>query len=144
MPLTMAAPSRGAPPPNALARVAGRVLVIDDNVDAATTLAMLIEQLGGSAHVAHDAETGLEAVSGIWPDIVFLDIGMPRVDGYQVCRQIRQQPAPRPIIIIALTGWGQAQDKQRALDAGFDAHLTKPVDPAVLERVLASWGSVSS
>jgi CheY-like chemotaxis protein len=104
---------------------------------------MLIEQLGGTARVAHDGESGLEAVSAFQPDIVFLDIGMPRMDGYAVCRKIRQQPATPPIILIAVTGWGQAQDKQRALDAGFDAHLTKPVDPAVLKRVLAGWAPSS-
>jgi CheY-like chemotaxis protein/two-component sensor histidine kinase len=140
MPLATSAQPRGAPAPNDPARVAGQIVVIDDNVDAAATLAMLVEQLGGTAHVAHDAESGLAAVSAFQPDIVFLDIGMPRMDGYQVCRRIRQQPAARHIMVIAVTGWGQSQDKQRALDAGFDAHLTKPVDPAVLERVLAASG----
>ena len=139
MPLMAAAQSRGAPRPKDVARVATRIVVIDDNVDAATSLAMFVEQLGGAARVAHDGESGLEAVSAFQPDIVFLDIGMPRMDGYQVCRRIRQLPASRPLIMIALTGWGQAQDKQRALDAGFDAHLTKPVDAAVLTRVLAGW-----
>jgi CheY-like chemotaxis protein len=139
MPLATSAAVRSVPPPRGAAQVASRIVVIDDNTDAAMTLAMLIEELGGSARVAHDGESGLEAVSAFQPDVVFLDIGMPRMDGYEVCRRIRQQPFPRPPLIIAVTGWGQAQDKQRALDAGFDAHLTKPVDPAVLERMLAGW-----
>ncbi|MGH7519939.1 MAG: ATP-binding protein [Gemmatimonadales bacterium] len=139
MPLTTAVASRGAPLSSDVARIASRIVVIDDNTDAAAALAMLVEQLGGTARVAHDGENGIEAVSAFHPDVVFLDIGMPRMDGYEVCRRIRRQPSARPIIIIAVTGWGQAQDKQRALDAGFDAHLTKPVDPAVLERMLAGW-----
>jgi CheY-like chemotaxis protein len=138
MPLATGAPVRAAPSPQGAAPVASRIVIIDDNTDAATTLAMLIEELGGAARVAHDGESGLEAVSAFHPDIVFLDIGLPRMDGYDVCRRIRLQPSPRPLV-IAVTGWGQAQDKQRALDAGFDAHLTKPVDPAVLERMLAGW-----
>ena len=139
MPLTTASAARDALLPSDVVRVASRVVVIDDNVDAAATLAMLIEQLGGTVRVAHDGESGLEAVSAFQPDIVLLDIGMPRMDGYAVCRRIREQRSPRPMILIAVTGWGQTQDKRRALDAGFDAHLTKPVDPAVLERVLAGW-----
>jgi len=117
--------------------VASRVVIIDDNKDAAHTMAMLVEQLGGSARMAHDAVGGLAAVQEFAPDIVFLDIGMPGVDGYETCRRIRRQPSERHIVIVAVTGWGQSQDKQRALAAGFDAHLTKPVDPAALARVLA-------
>jgi two-component system CheB/CheR fusion protein len=139
MPLTTADTGRGKPLPNNVARVTSRVVVIDDNADAAETLAMLVEQVGGTARVAHDGESGIEVVGAFQPDIVFLDIGMPRMDGYAVCRRIRAEASRRPMILVALTGWGQAQDKRRALDAGFDAHLTKPVDPAVLERVLAGW-----
>lgn len=123
-----------------LPRVACRVVIIDDNQDAAHTLSMLVQQLGGSARVAHDAASGLAAVQAFQPDIVFLDIGMPEVDGYEACRRIRQQPSGRQIVVVAVTGWGQAQDKQRALDAGFDAHLTKPVDPMALGKVLAVAG----
>ena len=120
-----------------VSHVASRVVIVDDNEDAARTMSMLIEQLGGSARMAHDAVSGLAAVQEFQPDIVFLDIGMPGMDGYETCRRIRRQPAERHIVIVAVTGWGQTQDKQRALDAGFDAHLTKPVDPAALARVLA-------
>jgi two-component system CheB/CheR fusion protein len=118
-------------------RVACRVLIVDDNRDAANTLAMLVEELGGSTCIAHDAASGLQAVQDTPPDVVLLDIGMPGLDGYEACRRMRQRPSPKAMVIIAVTGWGQSQDKQRALDAGFDAHLTKPVDLEALARILA-------
>ncbi len=117
-------------------RVTSRVVIIDDNEDAAHTMGMLVEQLGGSARIAHEAASGLAAVEDFQPDIVFLDIGMPGMDGYETCRRMRQQFSERHFVIVAVTGWGQPQDKQRALDAGFDAHLTKPVDPGALANVL--------
>ena len=92
--------------------------------------------MGGTARTAHDAASGLSAVQEFRPDIVFLDIGMPGMDGYEACRHIRQQPTDKAVFLVAVTGWGQSHDKKLALDAGFDAHLTKPVDPAVLGRVL--------
>jgi two-component system, chemotaxis family, CheB/CheR fusion protein len=119
-------------------RVASRVLIIDDNRDAANTMAMLVDELGGSTRMAHDAASGLAAVEEYQPDIVFLDIGMPGIDGYEACRRLRQRPSERGVVIVAVTGWGQPQDKQRALDAGFDAHLTKPVDLEALARILAA------
>ena len=114
-----------------------RVVIIDDNEDAARTTAMLVEQLGGSARMAHDAASGLATIEEFQPDIVFLDIGMPGTDGYETCRRIRLLRSQHHVVIVAVTGWGQSQDKQRALDAGFDAHLTKPVDPIALAQVLA-------
>jgi CheY-like chemotaxis protein len=117
-----------------------RVVIIDDNQDAATTMSMLVEQLGGSARTAHDAASGLATVQEFRPDIVFLDIGMPGMDGYEACRRLRQQPSAQHMVVVAVTGWGRPQDKQRALDAGFDAHLTKPVDPSALASVLGSRG----
>ena len=137
LPLCTAGAVPQSPPQIEVPRVASRVVIIDDNQDAAHTLAMLVEQLGGSASMAHDAASGLAAVQEFQPDIVFLDIGMPGTDGYETCRRIRQVPAHRNIVVVAVTGWGQSQDKQRALDAGFDAHLTKPVDPTALASVIA-------
>jgi two-component system, chemotaxis family, CheB/CheR fusion protein len=119
-------------------RVACRVLIIDDNRDAANTMAMLVGELGGSTRIAHDAGSGLELVQQYQPDIVFLDIGMPGIDGYEACRRVRQRPSQNAVVVVAVTGWGQPQDKQRALDAGFDAHLTKPVDLEALARILAA------
>ena len=118
-------------------RVECRVLIIDDNRDAANTMAMLVEELGGSTRIAHDATSGLQALDDTAPDVVFLDIGMPGIDGYETCRQMRRRPSNKAMVIIAVTGWGQPQDKQRALDAGFDAHLTKPVELEALARILA-------
>ena len=136
LPVSQASPETAAPRRQAR-RVNSRVLIVDDNADAAQTMAMLVEALGGVAQTAGDGVAGLEAVGTFQPDIVFLDIGMPAVDGYEACRRIRALPSDRHIVVVAVTGWGHPQDKQRALDAGFDAHLTKPVDLAVFEELLA-------
>ena len=138
------AAARPSSTPGDVQRVASRAVIIDDNVDAAHAMSMLIEELGGAARVAHDAASGLEVVQQFQPDIVFLDIGMPGTDGYEACRQLRRLPWQKRMVIVAVTGWGQPQDKQRALDAGFDAHLVKPVDPAMLTRVLARDGTDQS
>jgi CheY-like chemotaxis protein len=130
--------------PGDVRRVASRAAIIDDNGDAAQAMSMLIEELGGAARIANDAASGLEVVQQFQPDIVFLDIGMPGTDGYEACRQLRLLPSQKRLVIVAVTGWGQPQDKQRALDAGFDAHLVKPVDPAILTHVLARNGSGQS
>jgi two-component system CheB/CheR fusion protein len=137
MPVCEARLTQAATRPLDVPRVDCRVLIIDDNVDAANTMAMLVEELGGSTRVAHDATSGLQALDESAPDVVFLDIGMPGIDGYETCRQMRRQPSNKAPVIIAVTGWGQPQDKQRALDAGFDAHLTKPVELDALARILA-------
>lgn len=115
-----------------------RILVTDDNVDAALTLASLLGMLGHEVRTAHDGAEAIEAAAAFRPDVIFLDIGMPRMDGYEACRRIRalgQAPAP---VIVALTGWGQAEDKRKAQEAGFDHHFTKPVDPARLEALVGS------
>jgi CheY-like chemotaxis protein len=114
-----------------------RVLIVDDNQDAANSMAMLVAAIGGTAKTAYNAISGLDALGDFQPDIVVLDIGMPGIDGYEMCQQIRLRPTDRQVVVIALTGWGHPQDKQRALDVGFDAHLTKPVDPAAFQELLA-------
>ena len=119
-------------------RITSRVLIVDDNEDAASSMAMLIEALGGRAVAAHDALAGLAKLAEFDPDVVFLDIGMPGMDGYEACRRMRRTPSGRRLSIVALTGWGHPQDKQRALDVGFDAHLTKPVDPSAVEELLSA------
>ena len=118
--------------------IASRVVIIDDNRDAASAMSELVERYGGSTRVANDATTGLAVIRDFDPDMVFLDIGMPGMDGYEACRRIRQTPSQDHIVVVALTGWGQPHDKQRAVDAGFDLHLTKPVDPQAIARVLAT------
>jgi PAS domain S-box-containing protein len=127
-----AAANRDTQPP----RLDSRVVIIDDNEDAANTLSMLVEELGGSSRTACDATIGLQVVKDFQPDTVLLDIGMPKIDGYETCKQLRQEPSLKNITIVAVSGWGQSHDKGRAHEAGFDSHLTKPVDPQTLARVL--------
>jgi PAS domain S-box-containing protein len=136
MPVCEARLTQAATRPLDVPRVECRVLIIDDNRDAAKTMAMLVEELGASTRIAHDATSGLQALDESMPDVVFLDIGMPGIDGYETCRQMRRRPSNKAPVIIAVTGWGQPQDKQRALDAGFDAHLTKPVELDALANIL--------
>jgi signal transduction histidine kinase len=112
-----------------------RVIVIDDNRDAAVVTAMLIEELGGDCQVAFDAESGLRAVRDYRPDVVVLDVGMAGTDGYETCRRIRREFGDG-LTVVALTGFGQDGDKERAARAGFTAHLTKPADPAALMAIL--------
>jgi CheY-like chemotaxis protein len=114
-----------------------RVLVVDDNVDAANMLALLVRTLGGQVRSAHDGLSGIRAAAEFRPDVILLDIGMPGMDGYETCRRLRQRLGNGPVI-AAITGWGQERDQARALEAGFDAHFTKPADPAALERLLAN------
>lgn len=118
-------------------RVKRRVLIVDDNADAAETLALLVGTLGGEARTAADGPSGIQCASEFSPDMIFLDIGMPGMDGYETCRRIREKRFGRRPVIVALTGWGQEDDKRRAAEAGFDSHLTKPADPVILERLLA-------
>ena len=119
--------------------IACRVLIVDDNDDAAQMLAELVKTLGGAAQVANDGPTALSRLADFQPDIVLLDIGMPRMDGYETCRRIRQTPGGRDLLVIALTGWGQEDDKQRAVEAGFDLHLAKPADPVAVQNLLADF-----
>jgi CheY-like chemotaxis protein len=110
------------------------VLVIDDNIDAAESLAALLRLQGHEVKVAYSGAAGLKLASETHPDMVILDIGMPAMDGYQVARQLRKQPEGNKAVLIALTGWGQEQDRNRSKEAGFDYHLTKPVDPQTLKE----------
>ncbi len=114
-----------------------RLLVVDDNRDAATSLAMLLRLEGHEVQIAHDGPSALELANSYGPELVLLDIGMPGMDGYEVARRIRQQPGFEQVILAALTGWGQDADRQRTAEAGFDHHLVKPVEPTVLQNLLA-------
>jgi CheY-like chemotaxis protein len=139
MPLASPIAARpAASPARSAERITKRVVIIDDNEDSAASLAMLVEELGGSVRTASDGARGLETVAEFQPDVVLLDVGMPGMDGYETCRRLRKQSSTGQLFVVAITGWGQEQDKQRAFEAGFDAHLTKPPDPAVLERLLAT------
>jgi DNA-binding response OmpR family regulator len=106
---------------------ARRVLVVDDNQDAADSLAMLLSAQGDEVRAAYDGEEALEADRGFLPGIVLLDIGLPKLSGYDVARDIRRRRGAG-VLIVAITGWGQEEDRQRSRDAGFDHHFTKPVD----------------
>jgi signal transduction histidine kinase len=117
-----------------------RILVVDDNLDSAESLGLLLETLGADVQVAHDGPSALELFSASHPSIVLLDIGMPDMDGYEVARTLRARyPATRSTL-VALTGWGQEEDRRRARDAGFDHHLVKPAQMEALQRLLASIG----
>ena len=99
--------------------------------------------MGHEVHTAGDGQAALEAVEGFRPDVAMLDIGMPRLTGYEVARRIREQPWGRHVVLVALSGWGQDEDCWRAEEAGFDRHFTKPVDPALLVRLLAGLKSAA-
>jgi PAS domain S-box-containing protein len=118
-----------------------RVLIVDDNSDAAEWLATLLSLSGHETHVALDGDQAFKAAERLLPDAILLDIGLPRVDGYEVCRRIRQQPWGRGLMIVALTGWGQEEDRQKSREAGFNSHLVKPVDDEVILNLLASLPS---
>ena len=115
-----------------------RLLVVDDNQDAANTLAMLLGMQGHDVQVAHNGHAALEIAAAHRPAMIFLDIGMPGMDGYQVARQVRQIPALKSVVLTALTGWGQQEDRRRSAEAGFDHHLVKPPEPQVVEGLLAN------
>ncbi len=118
--------------------VARRVLIADDNRDAAEMLDILLRISGHDVHLAHSGQEALQLVEHLKPDVAVLDIGMPDLNGYEVAQRIRQEAWGARIILIALTGWGQEDDKRRAQAAGFDHHCTKPVDPDDLERFFTS------
>jgi len=115
-----------------------RVLVVDDNADAAESLAALLSISGHETRMAHDGPEALQQAERFHPDIVFLDIGMPTLDGHETARLIRRQPWGKNMVLVALTGWGQHEDRRRSKDAGFNHHLVKPADPVVVEKLLAS------
>ncbi len=117
---------------------ARRILVVDDNVDAADSLAILLQALGHDTSVAYDGIEALELAEAYRPDIVFLDIGMPRMNGLEVAAALRKKPAFQRTVLIALTGWGSHEDRARSQSAGFDHHLTKPASPTLLKRLLGA------
>jgi PAS domain S-box-containing protein len=115
-----------------------RVLVVDDNRDAATSLAIMLRLMGNESNTAHDGLEALEVAAAFRPDLILLDIGMPKLNGYDTARQIRQQSWGKHIALVALTGWGQEEDRRKSREAGFDSHLVKPIQLQDLEKLLAS------
>jgi CheY-like chemotaxis protein len=114
-----------------------RVLVADDNRGLVQTLALLLQAKGHDVHVTFDGAEAVAAFESYQPHLVLLDIGMPKLNGYETARQIRRHPQGKRIILVAMTGWGQDEDKRQAYEAGFDHHLTKPVATADLDEILA-------
>lgn len=128
----------GIQAPTATAQAALDILVVDDNVDAATSLSMLLELLGHAAGVSHNGADALKVVASTPPRIVFLDIGMPGMNGYDTARAMRQLPDGQGVTLVALTGWGSESDRAQSRDAGFDHHLTKPVQLVDVQTLLAT------
>lgn len=118
-----------------------RILVADDNRDAADTLAMLLTILGHQVRTANDGLRAIDEAAAFQPDVILMDIGMPRLNGYEACRRIREQAGGEKVFLVALTGWGQDDDKRRSMEAGFDCHMLKPITIATLEKLLAELSS---
>ena len=125
-------------PAGAVPPVSGRrILIVDDNRDAASSLAMLLELSGNEVGTAHDGVSAVDTAAAFHPDVVLLDIGLPGLDGYEVARRLRDEPWGKRIMLIAVTGRGEYEDRQRSRGAGFDAHLVKPIEHASLMKLLA-------
>lgn len=121
-----------------------RVLVVEDNEDVARSLAMLLELWGHEVELVYRPEAALEAVRAHPPAVVLLDIGLPGMDGYQLAKKLRLEQGCEKAVLIAMTGYGQDEDRRRAEEAGFDHHLVKPVDPDVLQQLLARITSATT
>ncbi len=114
-----------------------RILVVDDNRDGANTLSMMLNILGNDTRTAYDGQQGVDVAEEYRPDVILLDIGLPKLNGYEACRRIREQSWGKDVVMIAATGWGQDDDRRRSQEAGFDHHLVKPVAPQTLMKILA-------
>jgi PAS domain S-box-containing protein len=141
LPIREARPT-ATPPPSVTKAPARthRILVVDDNEDSASSLALLLEITGNKTFTAHDGAAALEAAMTHRPEVVLLDIGLPTLNGYEVCRRIREEPWGEEVVLIALTGWGQEEDRRKSHEAGFDGHLVKPVNYQALMALLSSLG----
>jgi len=129
-----------APEPAETTSDARRVLVVDDNRDAADALAMLLQTYGHEVRVAYDGHDGVRAARTFRPDLVLMDIGLPGLNGYDAARAMRSEPWSHRVTLVALTGWGQDEDRRRSQEAGFDHHLVKPVDFDEVLQILAGVG----
>ncbi|MBL8828793.1 MAG: PAS domain-containing protein [Planctomycetaceae bacterium] len=134
---TADAPTSGDDTESRAAQDQRKILVVDDNRDSADSLAMALKLMGSDVATAYDGEQAVKAVESLHPDVMLLDIGMPLLNGYDACRRIRSQPWGRDVFIVALTGWSQVEDQRRAEEAGFNAHMVKPVDHGALKTLLA-------
>src|SRR5262245_51081381 len=121
-----------------------RILIVDDNRDSADCLGMLLRIMGNDIRTAYDGQRGVDLAGEFRPDVVLLDIGLPKLDGYQACQRIREQAWGQAMVLIAVTGWGQEKDRRRSHEAGFDHHMVKPVDPHALMKLLAELQTVKA
>ena len=112
-----------------------RILVVDDNHDSALSLAMMLSIMGHETRTAHDGESAVVTAESFLPEVVLLDIGLPKLNGYEVAQRIREQAWGASMFLIAVTGWGQEEDRQRSSEVGLNVHMVKPVEPAALERL---------
>jgi PAS domain S-box-containing protein len=128
----------------AVPRSSLRILIVDDNRDGANSLAMLLRIMGNDTHTAYDGQEGVEVSGQVRPDVVLLDIGLPKLNGYEACRRIREQSWGKNVVLIAVTGWGQEEDRRRSHEAGFDHHMVKPVEPQALMKLLSGLNVVKS
>ena len=131
-------PKRGKTPSSDTAMHRFRILVVDDNHDSALSLAMVLTMMGHETRTAHDGQTALVTAEDFHPDVVLLDIGLPKMNGYEVAQRIRAKAWGIDMFLIAVTGWGQAEDRARSAEVGLDMHMVKPVEPAALQAVLAN------
>jgi CheY-like chemotaxis protein len=129
-------PASTSPADATLPTPKGRILIVDDNRDGATSLARLLTVMGNDIRTAHDGLEGIEVAEAFRPDVIVLDIGMPKLNGFDACRRIREKAWAKDTLIVAATGWGQDEDRRRSIEAGFDLHLVKPIDAVELTRLL--------
>jgi CheY-like chemotaxis protein len=120
-----------------------RILIVDDNRDGANSLSLMLKIMGNETKTAYDGQEGVEIASAFLPDIVLMDIGLPKLNGYEACRAIRRTSWGKKVFMIALTGWGQDEDRRRSQEAGFDRHFVKPVDSAALAKLLGELSANS-
>jgi two-component system, sensor histidine kinase len=120
------------------------ILIIEDNVDVAELLSAWLDGRGYRTHVAHNGADGLDLLVRTQSQIVLCDLGLPEMDGFEICRRVREFPLPFPPVMVALTGWGMEEDRRRTQESGFDHHLVKPVAPETLFALLDSIGSAAA
>jgi DNA-binding response OmpR family regulator len=115
-----------------------KILVVDDNHDSALSMAMMLQIMGHDTRTAHDGESAVSTAETFLPEVVLLDIGLPKLNGYEVAQRIREKAWGESMYLIAVTGWGQDEDRQRSSEVGLNLHMVKPVEPAALEKLLAA------
>ena len=136
-------PAAASNPAPGVARLPRRILIVEDNLDVAETAAIMLTLAGHTVRCAHDATQAQAQAQEFAPEVVLLDVGLPRVDGYQVAQRLRQLPQTRHALLVGLTGYGMPADRQRGREAGFDHHLLKPADPTALCALIEGWQPAS-